>query len=333
MRVTRILLATLFFGFALHQPVMAKTLKIATIAPAGTTWMKEMKKGAKNIKKATEGRVKLKFYPGGVMGNDKSVHRKIKVGQLHGGAFTSGGLAHIDPAIQSLSLPMLFDSEDEVEYVREKMDSSLKQSMEKNGFVLLGISGGGFAQILSKEPLTDLESIRASKVWVPEGDLLIQDTFDTLGISPISLPISDVFTGLQTGLIETVTVNSTAAIAFQWHTSTAYMTDAPVIYLVGLLAVQKKAFDKISAADQLIVKAEIDDVFKRLTELNRVDNEKASAALKSQGIAFVKPSPTELARWKSLSAQSIEKMVNNGSLSQEKINEVYKHLSDFRSAQ
>ena len=333
MRVTRFLLATLLLSFGLHQSLMAKTLKIATVAPAGTTWMKEMKKGANNIKKATDGRVKLKFYPGGVMGNDKSVHRKIKVGQLHGGAFTSGGLAHIDPAIQSLSLPMLFDSEDEVEYVMEKMDSSLKQSMEKKGFVLLGISGAGFAQILSKAPLTDLESIRSSKVWVPEGDLLILETFDTLGISPISLPISDVFTGLQTGLIDTVTVNSTAAIAFQWHTSTTYMTDAPVIYLVGLLAIQKKAFDKINAADQLIVKEEIGGVFKRLTELNRVDNEKASAALKSQGIQFVKPSSTELARWKSLSAQSIRNMVKNGYLSEEKINEVFQHLSDFRSAQ
>jgi TRAP-type C4-dicarboxylate transport system substrate-binding protein len=333
MRVTRFLLVILCLSFGLYQSVMAKTFKIATVAPAGTTWMKEMKKGADNIKKATDGRVKLKFYPGGVMGNDKSVHRKIKVGQLHGGAFTSGGLAHIDPAIQSLSLPMLFDSVEEVEYVKEKMDSSLKQSMEKSGFALLGISGGGFAQILSKTPLADLESIRSSKVWVPEGDKLIQETFDTLGISPISLPISDVFTGLQTGLIETVTVNSAAAIAFQWHTSTAYMTDAPVIYLIGLLAIQKKAFDKISAADQLIVKAEINGVFNRLTELNRADNIKASAALKSQGIQFVKPSPGELARWKSLATQSIKNMVEKGYLSQDKIDEVFQHLSDFRSAQ
>lgn len=333
MRVTRILLATLFLSIGLHQPGFAKTLKIATVAPAGTTWMKEMKKGAKNIAKATAGRVKIKFYPGGVMGNDKSVHRKIKVGQLQGGAFTAGGLAHIDPAIQSLSLPMLFDSEAEVDYVREKMDASLKQSMEKNGFVLLGISGGGFAQILSKVPLIDLESIRASKVWIPEGDLLIQETFDTLGISPISLPISDVFTGLQTGLIETVTVNSTAAIAFQWHTSTAYMTDAPVIYLLGLFAVQKKAFDKIATADQVIVKNEFGRVFKRLTDLNRIDNLKASAALKSQGIEWVKPSNKELSRWKSLSAESVQNMVKKGILSKDKIDELHQHLSDFRNAQ
>lgn len=333
MRVTRILLAVIFLSIGFNQPSFAKTLKIATVAPSGTTWMKEMKIGAKNIAKATNGRVKIKFYPGGVMGNDKSVHRKIKIGQLHGGAFTAGGLAHIDPAIQSLSLPMLFDSEAEIDYVREKMDASLKLSMEENGFVLLGISGGGFAQILSKAPLIDLESIRASKVWVPEGDLLIQETFDTLGISPVSLPISDVFTGLQTGLIETVTVNSTAAIAFQWHTSTAYMTDAPVIYLVGLLAIQKAAFDKINPADQIIVKNEINRVFKLLTELNRGDNHEATAALKSQGIKFVKPNKEELARWKSLSAESVENMVRKGTLSQVKINEVRQHLSDFRKNQ
>ncbi|MFT5657221.1 MAG: TRAP-type C4-dicarboxylate transport system substrate-binding protein, partial [Gammaproteobacteria bacterium] len=267
MRAIRVLLAVLFLTIGIQQQGLARTLKIATVAPAGTTWMQEMKQGGKNIAKLTEGRVKLKFYPGGVMGNDKSVHRKIKIGQLHGGAFSSGGLTHIDPAIQSLSLPMLFKTEAEVDYVREKMDLSLKQSMEQNGFVLLGISGGGFAKILSKEPLVDLESIRSSKVWVPEGDLMIQETFSMLGISPISLPISDVFTGLQTGLIETVTINPTAAIAFQWHSSTAYMTDAPVIYLVGLLALQKKAFDKIKEADQLIVKREITRVFKQLTEL------------------------------------------------------------------
>ena len=181
---------------------LAKTFKIATLAPAGTTWMKEMKKGAKTINEKTNGRVKLKFYPGGVMGNENSVHRKIRVGQLHGGAFTSGGLAHIYSGIQALSLPMIFNSLDEVDYVRSKVDTHLKQQMEKNGFVLLGIADGGFARIMSTQPLTNLESIRSSKVWIPEGDAMVQETYKSLGISPISLPISDVFTGLQTGLYQ-----------------------------------------------------------------------------------------------------------------------------------
>ena len=91
-----------------------------------------------------------------------------------------------------------------------------------------------------------MQSIRDSKVWIPEGDKLVQETFDTMQISPIPLPISDVFTGLQTGLIETITSTSTGAIAFQWHTKIRYLVDLPVLYVIGVLAVNKSAFDKIS---------------------------------------------------------------------------------------
>ncbi len=90
-------------SIAFSASVGAKTLKIATLAPAGTTWMKEMKAGAKLIKQRTEGRVKLKFYPGGVMGNDKSVHRKIKIGQLHGGALLRAGWRRCIPAFSRLA--------------------------------------------------------------------------------------------------------------------------------------------------------------------------------------------------------------------------------------
>jgi len=325
------LIALLLGTFSSHS--FAKTFKIATIAPAGTAWLKQMKKGAEIIKQKTEGRVKIKYYPGGVMGNDASVHRKIKVGQLHGGAFTSGGLAQFYRDIQVLSLPMLFNSLDEVDYVRSKLDETIKQNMEKNGFVLLGIAEGGFARIMSREPMVKLESIRASKVWIPEGDILVQETYDTLGISPISLPISDVFTGLQTGLIETVSVTSTAAIAFQWHTSTAYLTDTPIIYLIGLLAIQKKAFDKISPEDQQVVREAIGDAFKTLDTLNRADNIQASGALKTQGITFVKPDAEELLRWKTLSIQATDNMVAEGIVSREMVDVVKGHLSTYRNSQ
>jgi len=173
-------------ALAFAAGVEAKTLKFATLAPAGTTWMKEMKTGAERVKQRTGGRVKMKFYPGGVMGNDRSVHRKIRIGQLHGGAFGQAGLSQVNPGIQVLGLPMLFRSQDEVAYVRQHMDAVMKQDTEKGGFVLLGISEGGFARILSKHPMQDLESLRSSKVWVPEGDEVGLTVFRGLGITPIS---------------------------------------------------------------------------------------------------------------------------------------------------
>ena len=313
--------------------VDAKALKIATLAPAGTTWMKEMQAGAKIIGQRTAGRVKLKFYPGGVMGNDQSVHRKIKIGQLHGGAFTSGGLAQIDTSIQSLGLPMMFASLDEVDYVRQRIDPVLMTQMESNGFVILGITEGGFARILSKQPMQDLESLRNGKVWVPEGDKIGQIVFRALGITPISLPISDVFTGLQTGLIDTVAVNPTSAIALQWHTSTSYMTEVPITYLIGILAVQKKAFSKFSAADQAIIREEMDRVFKRMDKINRIDNQAAKAALQQQGITFVIPNPGETERWKRLSDQSIVEMVESGVIPREIVGQIRDHLQSFRNNQ
>ncbi|MDH3631176.1 MAG: TRAP transporter substrate-binding protein DctP [Gammaproteobacteria bacterium] len=327
-KIASLTLLLIFFSVSAD----AKRLKIATLAPAGTTWMKEMKAGANLIAERTGGRIKLKFYPGGVMGNDQSVHRKIKIGQLHGGAFTPSGLAQVDSSIQALSLPMMFESFDEIDYVRARMDPVMKQQMEAKGFVLLGISEGGFIRILSKKPMQNLEAIRNSKVWVPAGDRVGQMAMSALGITPISLPISDVFTGLQTGLIETVTVNPTAAIAFQWHTSTSYMTEVPITYLIGVIAVQKKAFDKLTPGDQQIVREEIGKVFKRLDKINRSDNQAAKTALQNQGITFVTPDPGEVERWRSISNQSIEEMVKSGVVSSEIVDQVREHLQSFRDS-
>ena len=318
---------------AFSASVGAATLKIATLAPAGTTWMNEMKAGAKQIKQRTEGRVKLKFYPGGVMGNDKSVHRKIKIGQLQGGAFTPGGLAQVNSSIQALGLPMMFDTYPGVDYVRARISPVIKQEMEASGFVILGISDGGFVRILSRQPMRDLESIRASKVWIPEGDEVGQIVFRALGITPVALPISDVFTGLQTGLIKTVAVNPTSAIAFQWHSSTSYMTETPISYIIGLIAVQKKAFDKLSAEDQAVVREEIGKAFSRLDVLNRSDNLAAKAALEKHGVTFVSPNPGEVERWKSISDGAIDEMAASGTISAEIVSQVRGYLQSFRDSQ
>ncbi len=317
----------------LSAGVEAQTLKIATLAPAGTTWMKEMEAGADLIRQRTDDRVRFKFYPGGVMGNDQSVHRKIKIGQLQGGAFSAGGLAHVDSSIQVLGLPMLFSSFDEVDYVRERIDPVMKQRLEDNGFVALGITEGGFSRIFSKQPMQNLESLRGSKVWLPEGDRITQIVYDALGISPISLPIADVYTGLQTGLIETITTNPTSAIAFQWHTGTAYMTDVPLSYLIGVMAVEKKAYDRLSAEDRAIVREEMGKVFERLDRINREDNRAARDALENHGITFVNPTPEEARRWRDIAGRSIEAIVAEGLISRDIVDQVRSYLDSFRGGQ
>ncbi len=331
MKNKRLVLLILFLTLGTASETFALRLKIATLAPAGTTWMKEMKKGARAIKAKTDGRVQIKFYPGGVMGNDQSVHRKIRINQLQGGAFSATGLAHIDSSIQTLSMPMLFRSFAEVDYVRKVMDERIKTHMADNGFIILGLTEGGFGRIMSSRNVESLQLIRDTKVWIPEGDRLIQNLFKTMGIEPIPLPISDVFTGLQTGLIETIASSSTGAIAFQWHSKVTHMVDIPVLYLIGVLAVSEKAFKRINPDDQRIVIDEMNAVFSILDKVNRKDNIEATNVLKSLNIKIIKPAPDEIATWQGFSDQSTQSLVSSGKIDKSIMQEIHALLVEYRN--
>jgi len=326
---TRILMAALICA-AILSPARAQTLKIATLAPAGTDTMKALQRGAAAIAAKTAGRVKFKFYPGGVMGNEKSVRRKIRIGQLQGGAFSSGGMADVYPDIQILNLPMLFDSFDEVDYVRPRVDPVLKENLEARGFVLLGVIEEGFTRILSTDPIDRMAAIRNHKLWAPEGDLMAEETYDSMHLSPVYLPISDVYTGLQTGLIDTVTTTPTAAIAFQWHSKLAFMTDTPLVYLVGLLAIDKRAFDRIGAADQATVRQELGLITDALNESTRRGNLQAIQALKNEGFVFVTPEAREIEHWRQLANESIEHLIAKGALTRDGVDLVRHYLQDYR---
>ena len=276
-RLTVMLTATLLL-MALSSPAAATTLKIATLAPDGTSWMKMMRQGAGEISERTGGRVKLKFYPGGVMGNTGSVLQKMRIGQLQGGAFTGSDLSQLYPDAQLYSMPLVFRSYEEVDYVRQRMDSILTKGLADHGMVVLGISDGGFAYIMSEKPLRTLGDLKGQKVWTPEGDVLTAAMFESAGISPIPLPVADVYTGLQTGLLDTVAGIPTGIIAFQWYTSVTYLTDVPLMFLSGMLTIDSKAFGRIMAGDREIGRAVRGDVFSKLDEGNRADHESARAA-------------------------------------------------------
>ena len=251
-------------GSAAH----AVTLKIATQAPDGTTWMKDMRAAGKEIAEKTDGRVKIKYYPGGVMGNYKSVMKKIRIGQLHGGAVTGDSLANLYPDMGTYGLPMLFNNYAEADYVRSRLDPSLIKGIQDKGFTMLGITEGGFAYLMSNGPVRSIADLKTHKLWIPEGDALNEALFRKMGVNPISLPLSDVYTGLQTGLIDTIGSTTAGALAFQWHTRIKSVTEVPLLYIVGVLIVEKKRFDRIKPADQEIVKTVITRVFKDMNQKN-----------------------------------------------------------------
>ncbi|ALP53061.1 C4-dicarboxylate ABC transporter [Candidatus Tenderia electrophaga] len=312
-------------------PAQAKTFKIATVVPDGTRWMEELKQAADEIKQRTDGRVKFRFYPGGVMGNDKSVLRKIKIGQLHGGAITGGGLQNIYPDSQVYSLPLLFRSHAEVDYVRGHLDPFIIDQLYQNGYVSFGLSEGGFAYLMSEYPLDTVDKLRTLKVWSPEGDPISRAAFEAIGISPVSLPLTDVLTGLQTGLIDTVAASPIGAIALQWHTKVDYLNRTPLMYLYGTLIVDRKDFEKLSTADQRIVRAVMSAAFAKLDKINRADNEQAFQALKQQGIKFVSIGHASESEWTDAVKQATDELIRAGVVSEAITQRISEHLNDFRS--
>ncbi|ROS01492.1 TRAP-type C4-dicarboxylate transport system substrate-binding protein [Sinobacterium caligoides] len=317
--------ATLWVGAA-----GATTLKIATLSPDGSAWMREMRQAGKDIKQQTDGRVVFKFYPGGVMGSDDAVLRKIRIGQLNGGAMTGGSLSRFAPDSQAYNLPLKFRSFDEVDYVRKRLDPVIEQKIHEGGFVTFGLAEGGLAYTMSKHPIDSVESLRGSKVWIPNDDKGAQQATDAFGVAPIPLQVADVLAGLQTGLVDTVATSPIGAIALQWHTQISTMTDVPMLYFYAVLAIDKKAYKRVSAADQKIVDSVMTAAFKRIDSANRKDNLAAFDALQGQGVKIIELSAEERQRWYKLAADAEQTIIKKGVVSQEMADKVDSLLTEYR---
>jgi len=333
MNIRRILLMATAMLLLNSSIANARTFKIATVSPDGTFWMQEMRAGAEEIKKKTQGRVEFKFYPGGVMGSDESVLRKIRIGQLQGGAVTASSMTPIAPDIAIYELPYLFESLDQVDYVRSKMDDELINALEKKGFIGFGLAEGGFSYMMSDEPLQSVADVRNKKVWLPSNHDVGEAVFSSADISPVPLPLSDVLTGLQTGLIDTIIAPPIGAIALQWHTKINYVMDEPLTYFSALLVIDKKAFNKLKDEDREIVRSIMNDAFKSINDQNRKDNTAAKQALMNQDIEFVRLPADSTKEWREVGDKAIKMLEKQNKYSDKAYSDLMKYLDESKQAQ
>lgn len=329
----KFIIALVVLGLLAAQSVSATTIKIATVAPEGSSWMQKMRAGAVEIKTRTAGRVLLKFYGGGVMGNEKSVFRKMRVGQLQGGAFTGGGLSKMVPDMMLYGLPLLTRSAAEMNYVRQQMDNQLIQRLDQSGYVCFGFASGGFANLMSQQPVASVEDLKGKKVWVPEGDTISYEVMEGLGVAPVTLPLSDVLTGLQTGLVDVVATSPLGALAFQWYTRVGYITDMPLVYITGALVVDKRTFSHLSADDQQIVHEVLGQIYREIDQETTVDNEQALQTLLDQGLKLVPPSEGEFCRWNKVATQVIGAVAERGTFPAALYDQARQHIEDYRQQQ
>ncbi|HAH81078.1 MAG TPA: C4-dicarboxylate ABC transporter [Gammaproteobacteria bacterium] len=310
----------------------AVTIKIATLSPEGTAWMKMLRQAAGNIKQRTDGAVQFKIYPGGVMGDDKAVLRKLRIGQLHGAALTSGGVMQPYQDIVLYNLPLTFRSAAEVDYVRERMDAKLMAGLAEQKFIGFGVAEVGFAYPMMQEAVTSVAEFQDLRVWAPDNDPGAMKAYSSFNVTPIPLPIADVLTGLQTGLINTIGSPPIGAIALQWHTQISHTLNLPLLYVYGSFVITERMFKRLSAEQQQIVTEELTAAVKAVDRASRKDNDSAAAALVKQGIVWLEPAAEEATEWFELAAQANAKLIDEGYVSRPMYDEMMQHLSDYRAA-
>jgi TRAP-type C4-dicarboxylate transport system substrate-binding protein len=276
-----------FFNLDSSAQEKAKVIiKIATLAPR--TSAESMEEFRTLVKQKTNNEVSFTVYYGGVQGDEDDMLRKIRLGQLHGAALSGHGLGLIVSEVRVTELPYLFWNYEEVEYVRSRLENTMNGLFEKKGFIVIGWGEAGFVYSFSKVPITSIEIARKQKWWLWDEDPVAKAFYDSLGISPISLSLTDVLASLSTKLIDTAGITPYGAVVFRWYNRFEYMNEYPVMNLIGAIIIRKDAWNEISPESRNIIQKMSESYFNDISKNQREADAESIEVLKQAGISIVR---------------------------------------------
>lgn len=311
----------------------AQQIKIAALAPDGSSWMESLKAAGERIEQGSGGAVTVRFYPGGVMGDSDTVLRRIRLGQLHGGVFTVGELAGVAPESNLYSLPFQFRDEEEVAALRDEFDPFILDALYEGGMVAPAITNAGFAYLFSREPIRAPGDVSTDlRVWIPEGDALSRNVLSEIGASAVPMSMAEVYTGLQTGTLNTFASTVSGSIILQWHTRARYMLDLPVLMTAGTLAIDRRTFDRLAPEHQELVRAEFGAALRAQDAAVVEENANAREALRDEGIEIVAPDPVAVTEWARISNQVLNEMLAAGDFEVPGIDRLRERLAELRAS-
>lgn len=315
--IKRLLFATLALLLALGSPVTLlpasaqapNVIKFAVVAPPGSKWMESLNRMNKNLETKSGGKLKFKMFPGGVMGDEKQVVRKIRQGQLQAAGFTGMGLGEILPDVRVLELPMLFENTREIDSVTSKLEPRFTREFAEKGFELLGWAEVGFVYIFTNKPIKTMADLSGVKMWMWEGDVLAKTMFEEMKISPVPLSLENVRTSLQTGLIDAVYAPPMAVTALQWNAKVRYMLNMKLSNTIGAILIDKKSFDSLPPDQQKLLKSVAEASAKEIIGYSRSQNDQTIAALRKQGLQVTEIGAAEKEQFEQASRRAGKKLI------------------------
>jgi len=320
------LMTALLFVFLMARPAAAQTtLKIATLAPEGSSWMKLFHAWQQKVEARTEGRVKVKFYSGGVQGDERDVLRKIKLGQISGAAITGIGLSSIAPEVRALELARTYD---ELDKLRASLGPDIKKAFEQKGYILGSWGDVGPVHLFSSKPVKTLDDMRSLKLWLWSDDPVSKQLFAALALHGVPMGVPEVLPGLSTGQIDSFFGSPLSTLALQWGGHVKYMSSLTLSEATGATVIAKAAWDKLSPADQKVLEEEANAMQAQVMKQVREDNARSLDAMKQKGLTVVDISP-ELEQELSRVAEKVARS-NAGDVSKEFQEKVQKLVDSYR---
>ncbi len=332
-RIVTLLLALALLPLAVPAPAPAEpvVIKLATLVPEGTIWHQMYKEMEADWSSATQGRVTMRLYAGGVAGDDPDMVRKMHIGQLQGAMLTAVGLSEIDESFKALRLPMFFASYDELRAVLETLKPELAKRLEAKGFVLLDWTEAGWVNLFSRKPILTIADLKAAKLFSWAGDEQMTSWWKQQGFEPVSIATTDVPTALQTGMIEAIPTTPLAALTLQWYRQVPNMLQLGIGPLVGATVVTRKTWDQISPEDRAkVLEAAVRLEQKIRAEIPKQDRSAIDEMVK-RGLKIVPLDAAGEARWRA-EAEKLDATMRGAVVPAEAFDLVLKARDAYRQA-
>jgi len=289
-----------FLLWLLATPLVAQSvlIKMGTVAPDGSPWHQILQQMGQQWQKASGGKVTLRIYPGGVLGDEPDMITKMRIGQLQAVALSGSGLSRLEPAVACLQIPMMIESYEELDYVRDRVAPRLEKLLEEKGYIVLNWGDAGWVHFFTKTPARRLDDIRKMKLFTMAGDADALELYQSAGFRPVPLATTDMMPALQTGLIEAFDVPPLLAMLNQWFGLARHMIDVKWAPLVGATVVSKKTWERIPESMRPAMLEAARSAGMRLrTEIRKMGDD-AVAEMKKRGLNVIAVDGPTLAEWR-----------------------------------
>lgn len=273
------------------------TVKMASLVPDGSVWGKVLKEMGAEWQESTDGELNLRFYSGGVAGDEPDVVRKMRIGQLHAAALTTAGLTTIDKGFEIFEIPMFLESYGELFHALDQLRPVFEKRLADRGYILLNWGQGGWVHFFSKRPIRAVDDLRGQKLFSWSADQTMTDLWRRNRFKPVALAATDILPGLQTGMIEALATTPLAALSLQWFRQTPYMQDLGLAPLIGAMVMTEKTWKRLSPGVQASVRKIARSTEQKLKEQIPLQDAKAVEEMKKRGLEVVVVSPEIEKEW------------------------------------